>query len=410
MNDQDTAAGGSTDRANAGEASPAVLGGSPRFDPGLPFARPYRPPLELVMERVRASYESGMLTNGRLVAELEEQMADTFGVAHVVAVSSCTAGLLLALQAVLEDRPGDVVIPSFTFAATGHAVVWNGRAPRFAEVDPATLQIDLGHAAGLLDGASAIVATHVSGAPCDPEEVERLAASAGVPVLFDAAHAVGSTCGGQPVGGFGAAEVFSLTPTKVMVAGEGGLVATDDADLAARLRIAREYGNPGNYDTQFVGLNARMSEFHAAMALESRQLLDGSLKTRREFAGRYVQGLAGVPGIEPQRVAADDESSYKDFTVRIDHAAFGLDRDQLVRALRADGIDTRNYFDPPVHRQTAYARFGPVDLPVTDATSSSVVSLPIYPDMEAADVDGVLATISALHGRAEEVAAALAAE
>lgn len=407
MNDQNAAVLGTSDRPVGEGGAPAALGGPPRFDPKLPFARPFRPSLDRVMERVRPSYDSGMITNSRLVAELEERMADRLGVAHVVAVSSCTAGLMLALQAITEGRPGDVVLPSFTFSATGHAVVWNGRAPRFVECDPQTFQIDVAHAAEQLDGASAIMATHVFGSPCDPDAVDALAASAGLPVLYDAAHAIGATCRSRPIGGFGAAEVFSLTPTKVMVAGEGGLVATDDAALAARLKIARDYGNPGNYDTQFIGLNARMSEFHAAMALESLELLDHSLGIRRRHAARYTDALGAVPGIRCQRVSADDVSTYKDFTIAVDPATFGIDRDQLVAALRHEGIDTRNYFTPPVHRQTAYATHGPVALPVTDATSNSVVSLPIYPDLSDADIDDVVGAISALHDRAEEVAAAL---
>ena len=143
------------------------------------------------------------------------------------------------------------------------------------------------HAAAQLDGASAIMATHVFGAPCDVAAIEALGREHDIPVVFDAAHAIGAIASGTPIGSFGDAEVFSLTPTKPLVAGEGGLVATDDAALAERLRIGRDYGNPGDYDTRFAGLNARMSEFHAAMALESLPLLDESLERRRCLAGLY---------------------------------------------------------------------------------------------------------------------------
>ena len=181
----------------------------------------------------------------------------------------------------------------------------------------------------------------------------ELAAAFDVPVLFDAAHALGAVAGGTPVGGFGAAEVFSLTPTKVLVAGEGGLVATNDDALADRIRIGRDYGNPGNYDTQFVGLNARMSEFHAAMALESLRKFAGSLERRRYLAGLYRTHLEEIPGIGFQEVPAGDVSTFKDFTITVDPEQFGLTRDGLAHALKAEGIDTRKYFDPPVHRQFA---------------------------------------------------------
>ena len=339
-------------RVGGGVTPLAVLSGEAP-DTSIPFARPARPPLERVVDRLTPSYESGQLTNGRLVRELEEQIAARLGVGHVVAVSSCTSGLLLVVQGVTEGRSGPVVLPSFTFSASAHAVAWNGRPPRFVDCDPSTFQMDLEHAQASLEDAAAVMATHVFGAPCSPYAFEKLAASAGLPLVFDAAHAIGATSRGRPIGGFGDAEVFSLTPTKPMVAGEGGLIATNDPDLASRLRIGRDYGNPGDYDTRFVGLNARMSEFHAAMALESLALLDRTLVRRRELAVRYVEGLRDVPGIRTQVVPLDDVSTYKDFTVAVAADDFGLDRDQLVAVLAADAIDTRNYFDPPVHRQQA---------------------------------------------------------
>jgi FlaA1/EpsC-like NDP-sugar epimerase/dTDP-4-amino-4,6-dideoxygalactose transaminase len=385
----------------------ALLSGASPDGSGLPFARPARPPLDRVLQRVARSYDSGQLTNGALVRELEERIADRLRVDHVVAVSSCTSGLMLVVQALVEGRPGPVVLPSFTFSASAHAVAWNGRTPRFVECDPHTYQIDLAHAEPALDGASALMPTHVFGAPCSPEAVEKLAAATAMPVVFDAAHAIGATFHERPIGGFGDAEVFSLTPTKPMVAGEGGLIATHDADLAARLRLGRDYGNPGNYDTRFVGLNARMSEFHAAMALESLGLLDRTLARRRELAMRYVAGLADVPGIRTQVVPLADVSTYKDFTIAVDADQFGIDRNQLVAVLAAEGIDTRNYFDPPVHRQHAYRSEPALCLPTTEAVSRSVVSLPIYPDLSIDDVNIVIKAIWLAHEHAEAVAAEL---
>ena len=144
-----------------------MLGGSPAFAHGLPFARPARPPIEEVMRRLEPSYECGMLTNGPLVAELEDRLAERIGVRHVVAVSSCTSGLMLVLQALTEGR-GRVVMPSFTFSATAHAAAWNGCTPVFAECSPRRSNSTSRTRASLLEGASALVATHVFGAPCDP--------------------------------------------------------------------------------------------------------------------------------------------------------------------------------------------------------------------------------------------------
>lgn len=381
---------------------PALLNGPPAFADGLPFARPLTPPLDAVMARLRPSYESGQLTNGRLVRELEEQAAERLGATHVVAVSSCTAGLMLAIQALCPDGP--VLLPSFTFSASGHAVVWNGHQPLFAECDQRSFQLDLVDAEARLDETEAVLATHVFGAPCPATAIEKLGAARGLPIIFDAAHAFGALHQGRPVGGFGDAEVFSLSPTKPVVAGEGGLVATRHGDLAERLRIGRDYGNPGDYDTRFVGLNARMSELHAAMALESLALLDEQVGRRTAAAERYRAGLADVPGITTQEIAPGDTSTYKDFSVVIDPETYGLSRDAVVAALAAEGVDTRNYFDPPVHRQQAYAGVATRSLPVTDDVCAKVTSLPMFARLALDAVDQVVECIDAIHDHADEIA------
>ena len=382
---------------------PATLGGTPAFVDGLPFFRPAKPPLERVVARLTPSYERGALTNSALRQELEEKAAEKLGVSHVIAVSSCTSGLMLLMQALA--KPGtEVAMPSFTFSATGHAAMWAGAIPRFTECRADTCQIDVDDAAKRLGDASLLVGTHVFGAPCTPEEVEELGRQAGIPVIFDAAHGFGGSHQGKAIGGFGEAEVFSLSPTKVLIAGEGGLVSTNNDDVAARVRLGVDYGNPGNYDTQFAGLNARMSELHAAVALCSLEELDEHLAIRRELAARYRAGLAGVPGITVQTVVEGDESTYKDLTVIVDEADFGVDRDTLAGALKAEGIDTRPYFWPPVHRQTAYAHLDTGDLPVTDWVSSRVVSLPLWRDIPAGAVETVVEVLSNIHAHADQVA------
>ena len=199
-----------------------------------------------------------------------------------------------------------------------------------------------------------------------------------------------------------------MTPTKLVIAGEGGLVATNRADVAAAVRIGRDYGNPGDYDTRFVGLNARLSEMHAATALESFADLDENLALRRSVAARYCDGLRSVPGIDVQIVDDGDESTYKDFTVRIDEADFGLSRDGAVAALRSRGVDTRSYFWPPVHRQHAYRAVAGGPLPVTDEVAGRVVSLPIFPGLALDAVDAVVAILAGVHEHAEEVREAIA--
>ena len=382
---------------------PALLGGPAAFADGLPFVRPARPPLERVMRRLEPSYKRGILTNGPLVEELEARVAERLGVAHVVALSSCTSGLMLVVQAVTDGRPGPVLLPSFTFSASAHAVAWNGREPRFVECSSRSFQIDLADAARHVEGTSAIMATHIFGAPCNARELEELGRAYDVPVIFDAAHALGASLDQIPVGRNGSAEVFSLTPTKPLVAGEGGLVATNDTALADRLRIGRDYGNPGDYDTRFAGMNARMSEFHAAMALESLKGFDQSLDRRRYLATIYCSHLDDLPGIEFQTVSDRDTSTFKDLTIRVDADVFGLSRDGLALALLAEGVDTRKYFDPPVHRQRAYGHVEYRRLPVTDAVATSVLSLPVYPGLTDEQVERVCEVIRSVHEHSVEL-------
>lgn len=384
---------------------PAILGGAPAFPDGLRLARPAAPPLERVVERLRPSYDAGQLTNGALVRDLETRAAEHLGVRRVVAVSSCTAGLMLVLRALHRDG-GDVVLPSFTFAATAHAIAWNGLRPVFADcsTDPASFQLDPDDAARRLgDGAVALMATHVFGTGCGSAAVEAVGAQAGVPVIFDAAHGFGGIHEGRPIGGSGLAEIFSLSPTKLVVSGEGGLVATGDDALADEVALGRDYANPGDYDMRFVGLNARMSELHAAVALESLAELDDHLARRRALAARYRTGLAAVPGVASQTVPEGDEPTFKDLTVWIDAEAFGLTRDRVRACLRAEGIDTRAYFSPPVHRHRAYAHLPPVDLPATNRSAAGAVSLPMFRDLGDDAVDRVIDAVARIQVAAAEI-------
>lgn len=380
-----------------GTAHPAVLGGEPLFPQGLPLVRPALDEQPMLLRHLSDILASGILTNGPTVRRLEETVAARLGVEHVVAVASCTSGLALTLQAL--GARGSVVLPSFTFAASAHAVVWAGGTPVFADVREDSLTLDPGSAEAALaeaaEGAVAMTATHVYGTPCHTEQLQSVADRAGVPLVYDAAHGLGSVHRGIPVGNFGVAEVFSLSPTKVVVAGEGGLVATNDAALARAVRLARDYGNPGDYNCLFPGLNARMSELHAAVALHSVAGLDGHLRRRRQLIDVFWSALDGTPGLRGPRVQPGDVSTYKDLTVVVDADECGLTAAELGSALAAEGIDSRRYYYPPIHRQQAYAFLPPRALPVTDRVSQQVVSPPLWSHMR----DEQVATVAHAVGR-----------
>ncbi|NUU22937.1 MAG: DegT/DnrJ/EryC1/StrS family aminotransferase [Streptomycetaceae bacterium] len=369
------------------EGLPAVAGGAPAFPEGLPLTRVQVPGRDEVARRFDAILTSGQLTNGDTVRELEQAVAAFLDVPHVVAVSNCTSGLMLALRAfgVAGHR---VVVPSFTFSATAHAAHWAGARPEFAEIEQATLTLDPGDAADALEraeaaaSAKALMATHVYGTPCAVEELQKVADDRGVPLLYDAAHALGSRRAGRPIGGFGTAEVFSLSPTKVVAAGEGGLVATSDAALAEEIRLGRDYGNPGDYDCVFPGLNARMSELHATLALVSLRTLPERIAHRGALVAAFAARVAGLPGLRLPALAAGDTSTWKDLTLIVDPARFGRDVPWLAAALKAEGIDTRRYFHPAVHLQKAYANVPlSAPLPVTEEMAERVLTVPLWSHM-----------------------------
>lgn len=370
-----------------------------------PITKPTLPAWELFRKAVQAFYHTGMITNGPMVRQLEAEVENKFKVSHAVAVSSCTSGLMLALRCL--GVKGKVALPSFTFFATVHAAAWCGLEPVFVDIDEETWNLSpraLEKTLGEVEGIEAVMPVHIFGNPCDVEALGGLAAEHGLKLVYDAAHAMGSRAGEGWVGCYGDAEVFSLTPTKMVVAAEGGLVTTGREDLAEKLRAGRNYGNTGDYDPEFIGLSARMSEFHAALAVESFRLVEINVRKRNALPERYKAHLKDIPGIHFQEVKPGNRSTYKDFTVRVVEEEFGMSRDELSSYLSQRGIDTRKYFHPPVHRTKAYwEKYGKARdylLPVTNRLSGEVLSLPIWSHMPEGVVDKVCAEIVEARRRA----------
>jgi dTDP-4-amino-4,6-dideoxygalactose transaminase len=363
---------------------------SPLTTPAIPIASPWLPPWEEVAERFEDIWRGGRLTNGGCVERLESEAAAYLGVRDCVAVSSCTAGLLLLARCL--GLQGEVILPSFTFFATGHALRWNGLTPVFADCEPRTFNIDPASVRRVWTRASsAIVAVHIFGCPAAVEQLQHFARRRGLRLVFDGAHAFGSRVGGVSVACWGDATVFSLAATKPLVAGEGGLIATADPDLARSLRQARNYGNDGSYDCPILGLNARMTEWQAAVALAGLPYVEEGIERRRRLAALYQQQLAEAPGLETQQPDRMARSCWTGLTVRLSPRA-GLDRELLERSLAAAGIETRRYYDPPLHRQKLYRRFyqpAREPLAATDSISSQVVSLPLHTGLEPAVVERI---------------------
>ena len=255
---------------------------------------------------------------------------------------------------------------------------------------------------------SAIVAVHNFGNPAEVIALEALAHERNLKLVFDAAHASGSLYRQMPLGSQGDAQVFSLSPTKLVIGGEGGLVATNNGDLAERIRVGREYGHSSGYDCVFAGLNGRMPEINALTALRSLQMLEDAVSHRNRLAALYRLELSNLPGLDFQRIHPEDRCSYKDFSITIDAKSFGLARDQLAFSLKAENINTRAYYSPPVHLQTAYRKYDDGrPLRHTLKLSESSLSLPIWSHMNPTIVSGICSAIKRIHFHAGKVRGSL---
>lgn len=393
--------------------TPALLGNAPVFAQFLPLVRPTLPVYgEDMAGQVAELFKTGMLTKGKYLVEFEARMAEHLGVRHVIAVSSCTLGLLLAYHGL--GLRGEVIVPSFTFMATVHPLVWVGAEPVFVDIDPQSWNLDPTKVeAAITERTTGIIAVHNFGNPAPVAALEDIARRHPLALIFDAAHGAGSQYRGKPVGSFGDGEVFSLSPTKLLVAGEGGIVATNNETLAQHVRVGREYGNPGDYGSDFPGLNARLPEFNAMLGLGSLRVLEDNTRQRNRVADIFRKQLGRLPGLSFQSIHPEDRSSYKDFSLLVDEAAFGLSRDELALALKAENIDTRKYHDPPVHTHKAYhhlaARYQPL-LPVTNEVARRSLSLPIWSHMEDNVAMGICRGIERVHYYARRVRDILAAQ
>jgi dTDP-4-amino-4,6-dideoxygalactose transaminase len=292
---------------------------------------------------------------------------------------------------------GEVIVPSFTFFATGHAILWNGLRPIFANAELDTWNVSPADVERkITEKTSAILAVHLYGNPCDIPALEGIARRHGLKLIFDAAHAFGSAYRGKPIGSFGEAEVFSLSPTKLLVAGEGGLVTTNDAKLAAAVRAMRNYGDTGAYNPEWLGLNARMTEFNAALAFRGLPLIDAKVRRRNFIAQMYTEILAALPGVRFQKTDPQDTNTYKDYSIHITPDVMGMTRDALAKALLDQNIETKKYFYPPLHQQALYEKFqDPVrdDLTQTEYLADGILSLPIYESLPDETVTAVAETL-----------------
>jgi len=339
----------------------------------------------LFCDRAKEVFESGILTNnGKYLKQLENSIFNYLN-ADCTSVCNATLGLEITLKSL--GLEGNVIVPSFTFCATVHAIVLAGLTPNFVDIDPSTFNIDpIKVKEAINDQTSAIIGVHVFGNPCNIIALEKIAKDHNLKLIFDAAHAFGSTYHQKMIGIFGDAEVFSMHATKTLISGEGGIISSKNKDIINYISTAKNFGIISENDTAFVGTNAKMSELHALVGLDSFSEIDNNIKKKNIIIDSYKILLKDVKGISFQKIEDNSTCAYFYFSIIIDEKKYGINRDKLAEILLNNGIQARKYFYLPIHKQSAYKQYNSLILPNSEKISSNILCLPTHTQLTSEDI------------------------
>lgn len=351
----------------------------PAFSEPVHVGRPNIVNKERFLQRTQDMLDRRWFSNnGPLVQEFEAAIAKFLGVKHCICVCNATIGLEIAIRAAGLTR--EVIVPSYTFVATAHALQWQEITPVFADVDPATHNMDPSKVEGLITPrTSAIIATHVWGRPNAVQALAEIAHRRGLKLMFDAAHAFGCSHGGRMIGGFGLAEVFSFHATKFLNSFEGGAITTNDDALAQKIRLMTNFGFSGFDNVIHIGTNGKMTEVCAAMGLTNLEGIADLVAVNHRNYLAYAQNLSNIPGLSLMPYDSGERNNYQYVVVEMDETVAGLSRDKLIEALHAHNILARKYFWPGCHRMEPYRSLQPnadLLLPETERTAARVIVLP----------------------------------
>lgn len=390
----------------------ALLGNSPAFAEKLHVGRPNVGDQAKFMERTNDIFARRWFSNaGYYVTEFEERLKAHTGTRHCIPICNATVALELAIRAL--DLKGEVIVPSYTFIATAHALQWQEITPVFCDVDPKTHNLDPAKIERMLTPrTTGIIGVHLWGRACAPEALQDLAKRKSLRLMYDAAHAFGCSHGGKMIGNFGECEVFSFHATKFMNTFEGGAIATNDDSLAEKIRLMKNFGFAGYDRVIYTGTNGKMNELSAAMGITNLESIDVFIDANRERIAIYQDELSKVPGLDVIRYDGADKNNFQYVVVEVDAAAFGLTRNELVEALHAENLLARRYFFPGCHRHEPYRSLYPnagMLLPETERLCDIVMTLPTGTGISLEDVRRACEIIRAIHENAAQVRAALAA-
>jgi perosamine synthetase len=345
-------------------------------------------------EAVARVMESGMIAQGQVVAEFERSFASYCGVEHAIATNNGTTALHAALLAAGISPMDEVIVPSFTFIATATSVSMCGARPVFADVDDRTFTLDPASVEDLITPKTrAVMGVHLFGQPFDIPALSGICRDHDLLLIEDAAQAHGSTFRGQKAGSFGKLACFSFYATKNMTTGEGGMVTTDDAELADRIRLLINHGQKEKYLHTTLGYNYRMTDMGAAMGLVQLKKLDG-MNARRTANARYLNRSFRCPGLVTPYERPDSTHVYHQYVLKVEKGS-RLTRDGLMQALAERGIGTAIHYPRPVHDQPLYrGQQGKDPCPVSSRLASVVLSLPVHPLVSDDDLKNIVQAVN----------------
>lgn len=357
----------------------AMLGDPPRFQSVLHVGRPNMGSRADLLARLNDMLDRRWFSNdGPFVQEFEAKVASIAETRHCVAMCNATVALEIAIRAL--ELTGEVIVPSYTFIATAHALQWQEITPVFADIDPATCNIDPRSVERVISSrTSGILGVHVWGRACDTEALESIGREYGLKVMYDAAHAFACSHQGTVVGGFGECEVFSFHATKFINAFEGGAIVTNNDDLAARLKFMRNFGFSGYDKVSYLGVNGKMTEACAAMGLTSLESLDEIIEVNKTNYEAFEKYFAGMQGVSLIRYDKRERNNYQYIVLEIDPEVAPLNRDEVVAVFHAENVLARKYFWPGCHRMQPYRSLQPnadLMLPNTERVASRICLLP----------------------------------
>ena len=340
---------------------------------------------ERLMERINNILDRRWLTNnGPYVQEFEQRVAELLGVKHCIAMCNGTIALEIAIRAL--DLSGEVIMPSYTFIATAHALQWQQITPVFCDISEYPHNIDPNRIEGLITPkTSAIIGVHAWGIPCNAEAIQDIAQRHDLKVMYDAAHAFGCSHGGRMIGSFGEAEVFSFHATKFVNTFEGGAVVTNSDELAKKIRLMKNFGFVGEDEVGHVGTNGKMSEISAAMGLTSLESMHEFIEVNYTNYKQYEKGFEDVPGVQLLKYDEKEKNNYQYIIAEVDEDLTGISRDEIITALRDQDVLARRYFYPGCHNMEPYRSFFPharLLLPVTELVARRVIVLPTGTSMD----------------------------